>query len=268
MPLPPLYELVIEASLYRSFALEDADMERLAELRGGNFQIDCYCLSCERETVHRPSRSTGGGSGRVTPPPDWMFNDGLIYTTIDCVRCCAEIASVFTIADRTLLKWGQRPSLADLAGAEMRQFRKILSKTDYDELNKAIGLNSHGIGIGSFVYLRRIFERIVSTYAEKSRESKTLPDNFNTLRMQEKIAALRDYLPEPVYEYREAYSILSRGIHELSEHDCRTTFPVILAAVRMMLEEEVRLRQRAQEAKELKFQFDAIVKDIRKSGAE
>ena len=37
----------------------------------------------------------------------------------------------------------------------------ILGKQYYNELKRSIGLHSHGVGISSFVYLRRIIEKLV-----------------------------------------------------------------------------------------------------------
>ena len=41
----------------------------------------------------------------------------------------------------------------------IKQYDKELRKPDLKEFTRAIGLAANGVGIGSFVYLRRIFER-------------------------------------------------------------------------------------------------------------
>jgi hypothetical protein len=259
MPLPPLRKLLTETPLYTPMPLEDGDTDQMVSLRRNNIQIDCFCLRCEKETVHKTNRMMeGGGSRRPTPPPDWMFKDGYICAELFCARCDHAIVADFFVHERMLTKWGQLPSVADISGADLRVFRKVLSNDDYAELNRAIGLISHGVGIGAFVYLRRIFERLVSKYATAAREAGTLGEDFDTLRMREKVSALKDHLPRAVYEYRDAYSILSRGIHELSESECKTAYPVIYAAVRLMLEEEVHKREREKAEADLKKQFEAI----------
>ena len=66
-----------------------------------------------------------------------------------------------------LQKIGQFPSLADIAIDESKTYRTVLTPEDSSQFHKAIGLAAHGVGIGSFVYLRRIFERLViSRFAE------------------------------------------------------------------------------------------------------
>jgi hypothetical protein len=49
----------------------------------------------------------------------------------------------------------------------------------------------------------------------------------NSLRMTEKIAALRTHLPEIVTRNAKAYGILSLGLHELSEEQCAKAYPVL-----------------------------------------
>lgn len=262
MPLPSYEELLTEAPLYTSMPLEDGDRDQLVGLRRDNIQIDCFCLRCERETVHKTKRTVGGGAGLPGPPPDWMFKDGYICAELFCARCSHAIVADFFVHERQLTKWGQLPSVADLSGADLREFRRVLSKDDYAELNRSVGLISHGVGIGAFVYLRRIFERLVSTYAAEAREAGTLPEDFDTLRMREKVERLKKRLPQAVYEYRDAYSILSLGIHELSESECKKAHPVIYAAVRLMLEEELHKREREKAEADLKKKFEAIKSDL------
>lgn len=59
-----------------------------------------------------------------------------------------------------IIKIGQFPSVADLVILEIVKYKSVLSK-QYREFSKAVGLFVHGIGIGSFVYLRRIIENLV-----------------------------------------------------------------------------------------------------------
>ncbi len=54
----------------------------------------------------------------------------------------------------TIEKVGQYPSLATIANDEVSQYRKDMNPIDAQEFHKAIGLAAHGVGVGSFVYLR------------------------------------------------------------------------------------------------------------------
>jgi hypothetical protein len=79
---------------------------------------------------------------------------------------------------------------------------------------KAIGLVAQGEGIGSFVYLRRVFERLIqSRFDQFKQEEGYNDDDFFKFRMDEKIAFLKEHLPPSLVEIRKIYSIFNKGIH-------------------------------------------------------
>ena len=113
-------------------------------------------------------------------------------------------------------KIGQYPSVADLSFPELKEYRKVMSKDDEKELKRAIGLYASGIGIGSYVYLRRIFERIIVTASHKAiSDGKIKAEDFGVARVNEKIKMLSDYLPKSLVHNEAFYGIVSKGIHEL-----------------------------------------------------
>ena len=64
--------------------------------------------------------------------------------------------------------------MADIAIDENRtKYRSVLKGENWNELYKAIGLAAHGEGIGSFVYLRRVFERLINSRFEEHCEAET-----------------------------------------------------------------------------------------------
>lgn len=58
--------------------------------------------------------------------------------------------------------------------------------------------------------------------------------------MKVKIKNLEGYLPKFVLEHRYIYSILSKGIHELSEQDCLNYFDLLKESIFIILDEEIR----------------------------
>ena len=152
-------------------------------------------------------------------------------------------------------KVGQHPSLADIANDEAATYRSVLSKSDASELHKAIGLAAHGVGIGSFVYLRRLFERVIyGRFAEFKEAEGWDEEDFLKLRMDDKVKFLKGHIPDFLYENRKMYSILSRGIHELSEEVCLRAFEPLKLSIKIVLEEdkkkqeELALKQAAADA--------------------
>ena len=141
-----------------------------------------------------------------------------------------------------LLKFGQNPSIVDFQ-KHLSYYKKYLKKEDVKELSRAIGLKAHGIGIGSFVYLRRIFEKIIyEKYKEMPEESKLLDVDFNKKRMNEKIVYLKEHLPEFLVRNSSLYGILSKGIHELSDKECLQYFDIVNNAITLILKEEAEMQ--------------------------
>ena len=58
--------------------------------------------------------------------------------------------------------------------------------------------------------------------------------------MDEKIKILRTYLPSTLCENSGLYSILSMGIHELSEDECNKHFVIVRSGIELILNEKLR----------------------------
>jgi hypothetical protein len=156
------------------------------------------------------------------------------------------------VSEKKLTKIGQYPSISDLYSSEIRKYAKVLSAEKLAEFTRAINLFSFDIGIGSFVYLRRIFESFINEAHQRAMKSEEWSDvDYEKKRMEEKILSLKGFLPELLVEMRALYAILSKGIHELSEADCLAHFAHVREGIEVILEEKlhkmemVRRRQEA-----------------------
>lgn len=58
---------------------------------------------------------------------------------------------------------------------------------------------------------------------------------FERARVAEKIKMLEGYLPDILVKNATIYGILSKGIHELSEEECRKYFPVVKECIYQIL---------------------------------
>jgi hypothetical protein len=146
--------------------------------------------------------------------------------------------------DEGVTKIGQYPSYADLAHAATAKYARVISPEDLADLRRGIGLAANGIGAGAFVYLRRIFERLIEVEAKKAEASGSLNrEEFTKARMAEKVAMLAAELPEWVVQNKVIYSVLSKGIHQLTEDQCLEYFPAVRAAVELMLDAKVAAKE-------------------------
>ncbi|MCW1916785.1 hypothetical protein OJ996_24570 [Luteolibacter sp. GHJ8] len=149
--------------------------------------------------------------------------------------------------------------MADIDEGHIRRYRPVLDKEDFTELSRSIGLASHGVGIGSFIYLRRIFERLV----EEAHKRATTADHwdeeaYSSSRMDDKIRMLSNELPPFLVEQRGLYGILSKGVHALDEDTCTTYYPVIRAGIELILDQKLELARQKKKMEEAKAQIAKI----------
>ena len=173
--------------------------------------------------------------------------------TFRCGRYEDEIEMMILMdaSDKSIMKVGQYPSIADIHIGQIKNYKSVLSKEDLKEFTRAIGLAANGVGIGSFVYLRRIFEKLIEeAYKQALSNGDVNKDAFVRMRMDEKIGALKDYLPKTLVEIKQIYGILSKGIHELSEKVCLTYFDAMRTGIEIILDD--RLEQKKREEKRAK----------------
>ncbi len=138
-----------------------------------------------------------------------------------------------------MIEVGQFPSLADLSLPDIDKYNPILTDEERGDFGRDVGLHAHSVGIGSFVYLRRIFEGpIEKTHAKLLGTAEWDEDALVRSRMDEKIKLLSSALLYVLAENSDMYSMLSKGIHELSEQECFRYFDTLRPSIEMKLGEE------------------------------
>lgn len=170
-----------------------------------------------------------------------------------------------------IIKVGQYPSSADIDLPQASGYSAILGIQYYNELKRSIGLHSHGIGIGSFVYLRRIIEKLVyDTFKEAEASGRLTEQQFeyqdgdgrrNT--MEAKIKLLKGFLPDLITDHPKIYGVVSKRIHELSEAECLKYFPVLKDGIVMILDDIVARKEKERVAEEYKKSLGKIISDLK-----
>lgn len=256
--LPTFEQLCLQHPLYSRIEVRHRDY--LTELRSRNFQFDAYCVYCGAPSIFKTIRSHGSGLGG---DPNWMLEPGDFDVNLKCQRGGHSYLFSFRYVKFHLIKFGQIPSIEDIAGADIRKYAPLLRDGYFQELERATGLASHGIGIGSFVYLRRIFERLIRDHHQALIDQGQAIDGFDRMRMEDRIHSLREVLPAALVKNRAAYGILSVGIHELDEDTCRRYFPVVRAAIIQILEQDLQAREREKAAADLERAIADIADDLK-----
>ncbi|MGJ5096743.1 hypothetical protein ACQR18_32015 [Bradyrhizobium oligotrophicum] len=234
-PFSDFESYYFKTPLYEALAVTAADIRTFL---WDPLTLDGYCPLCGRaSTFDKP------GGKRQTGYSDFYYDtlEAFQTHTLSCVRDRDnhKLTVYSLLSSGTLQKVGQHPSFADIAIDESKGYSKLLTKGDTAEFHKAIGLATHGVGIGSYVYLRRIFERLIwKRFHEFKTPEKWDEAEFKALRMKEKIELLTNYLPEFLVKNAKLYSILSLGVHELDEKDCLAFFPVLRQSTIWILEQD------------------------------
>jgi len=248
----PLYDVVS----FQAIGGEDAD--DLGEFLDG--RVDAYSTKNDIDTTYvitsknvDDSYSTGFKSFRKVK--------------LTCVRKPDDILYFFVgVGTGSFFKVGQIPSLADLSLGEIgKKYSKYMNRSDMKEFKKAIGLAAHGVGAGSFVYLRRIFENLIGeTYTQAQDEIIVEQQDFIKLRMDEKVEALKDYLPSQLVSMKRVYSILSDGVHNLTEEECLELFPALKLSIELILQQKIEADATKQRDDLAKKQIQDIEKMLKK----
>ena len=250
-------EVFVNTPLYKSFSLEGFEDDELSDLFFGSHTVDAYCKTCERPTVFRFKNEKAD----YNDSPKKLKLVGTVLREAECTRssggvlgvCGEKFVAVFFKHHDEIKKIGQMPSAADMAFAMLdSNIRKQLNKGHSQELGRAIGLRAHGVGVGAFVYLRRIFESLISA-AEKnaSEDSSWDHETYEKSRVAERVGLLKGHLPKRLVENSALYAVLSKGIHELTEEECLAHFSLLYTSIVAILKE------RAEEE-----EFKKAVKDV------
>lgn len=279
-PVPPsVQSLCLDHTLYAAIQLNpERDVNFLSSLKFGAQKFDAHCIYCGQGATFRTSqgrmpadvaqaeilRGVKGGAD----PKRLTLEGGQFALHLWCSRHPdLHLYSYFFDYNNwqgVLTKVGQKPSLEDVAGADIERYRTILG-AEFAELRRATGLFAHGIGIGSFVYLRRIFESLVEAARLTADPAGEREAEFRNMRMTDRVSELAAHLPPAVVKFKDTYSILSLGLHELSEEECKRYFPAVRAAVIAMLEQRYEASEKAKVAAELDRAVAAIAQETKRT---
>jgi len=258
-------ELLVNKGLYSSIDISEEDLDMILSLYHKavlkKFKIDCYCTQCEEkrtfESVEAEVDTKFKGALISVPIKNNIFDDtlekryqGLLgnrySVSFRCTRNADHILlfDLFATTTSQLLKIGQYPSYADISVGNLNKYKSVL-RNEFSEFKKSIGLYSHGIGVGSFVYLRRIIETLViNEYEINKLDINVTDEEFKRQEFKEKIKTVSKYLPKVLSNNGNIYSILSKGIHELKEEECLDIFPIMQMAIELILDDIISKREK------------------------
>ncbi|MEQ8321214.1 MAG: hypothetical protein RH946_13170 [Rhodospirillales bacterium] len=204
-------------------------------------QYDAYCTECDRHSVFTNEYTTKKTENPLLVSANGIKPAGLHPVIFACTRDPSHyIIFLLYQYEETLQKIGQVPSLAETQLGELNKFRSILDRETSGEFHKALGLSAHDVGIGAFVYLRRVLERLIEKReAIAISDGSLLKEQIEGKRIAERIKQLRGHLPDLLVDNPKIYSVLSKGVHELEEKECLAVFPALRDLMFFILEEDL-----------------------------
>ena len=281
--IPTTEEFFLQIPLYEQVEWKGEDVFEVLNILYFQGTIDSYCISCGMEStfkgVYKPVPSEFSRkryeqiksiAGATPTPP--LIPEGTYEVNLVCARnehhfhrfifLIIQIGNINRKINSSIQKIGQYPSYGDLNIPKVKIYTPILTKEDMAELVRAIGLASHDVGVGSYVYLRRVFERLIENAHNSAAEhGEWNEEKYSKSRMKEKIQLLSHELPSFLVEHPEMYSLLSKGIHELSEHECLEHFDTLKIAIELILDEKLEDNKKEQKIAKAK---KSILKAIEK----
>ena len=289
------------AGLYASKEICEDNIADLIDLLKGNVKISAYCKECKQERVfsmkpiehyfmtgpegNEEIRCISLGEEvkslqnmifstearqKKSPAEEWKWINWQIANTTRLMKleyiCSMDenhhLDYIVLTTNNSMMKIGQYPSIADMTFPELDAYKHVISKQDRKELGTALGLFASGVGAGSYVYLRRILERLIYQAKENAQDTVN-NEKFEQARMVERIKMLQGYLPDVLIKNTTIYGILSKGIHELSEEECRKYFPVVKECIYQILGMWETMRKQQADEDALNKALNAIPEKIK-----
>lgn len=262
MKLLDPYTFYFELPIYTPINITQENYQDFISLLYFNETIDGYHPRLKENTTYSVSSC-------YSMRADHFQNEGGFNSCIiKCLRTDDEFKYyiLYNRNTETFMKIGQYPSIADFHISKIKKYDKVLNKNELKEFSKAIGLAANGVGIGSFVYLRRIFENLIEEAHKKAKVSSGWNDEtYNKQRMAERIEMLKDYLPEFLVDNKSLYSILSVGIHSLDEQECLAYFETVKVGIELILDEKVEQYKKQKKIEEAKQKLSLLTQQVKKN---
>lgn len=281
-----LIDFIVNGSVGDIFEFRNPELGQLLAISSGKKRFEKFCVECNEKKVfiydgglnstalHNISNalsSTGSLTSMTDVPYEPLKQFNYMYIRFKCsLNESHKLEYFFAVRDNSIVKVGQVPSSADQDLPQAKKYSSILGKQYYAELKRAIGLYSHKVGIGSFVYLRRIIEKLVYDAFKDAEAAGSLTyEQFETHAsgkrrntVEEKIKLLKGFLPELITENTKIYGIVSKGIHELSEEECMKYFPILKGGIIMILDEIAAKKEKEKSEAEYREALGSIVSEL------
>jgi hypothetical protein len=258
--------------------IDISDLSVVKKYQGGGFYYEMRTpeiqLHCDHDQCNgtRFFRCTSGSGTRLNIK-DYEF----FYITYLCSNC-QRVEKTFSLAARiekagepqgTCYKFGELPTYGPPVSPKLIK----LIGPDRDEFLKGRRCENQGLGVGAFIYYRRVVEnqkdRILGEIIKVSEKIGAAEDKINNLKLAvnetqftKALELAKDAMPESLLINGHSpilllHSALSQGVHALTDEQCLE----IAGSVRIVLGElSERLSQALKDEAELTKALSTLMK--------
>jgi hypothetical protein len=266
-------------SLYQKINLtkeNETEVKKLIDYKG---PIDIFCPWCKSDSVFsidepistgsvkgggqpyyerlvedfKKKEITGDYSGFIIKKEKFNYANKFYLKDFHCARNNEHLfLIVFLIQNNMLFKIGQYPSELDLIQKDYNKYSKVINEILISEIKSSFLLHSHNFNVASLIHLRRAFEFILEeNHIKKMTEPGWDDKKYLYSRLDEKIEFLNDLLPKKLLENKSIYGILSKGVHQLEEEECKKAYDVLYPIFILIFDELKFKRESEQKEKEI-----------------
>lgn len=156
---------------------------------------------------------------------------------------------IFLIREDYIEKIYQSYTSVLLNNGEIKKYEKskLLEKEDREYLVNANKSRSIELHIGSFIYLRRVFENMLTRIYKNNLKKIKTPNNkdFYSMKTAEKVDCLKEFLPNLISgehnkgKYSEMFKLISEGVHNFSEAECNILYELLENIIMLILNKEI-----------------------------
>lgn len=233
-------KFIIKGSLYLRFKLtrdEQIDIvKNTHELTG----LDLYCPDCQADKtfIYESCDSSyimGIFRRNETSTTSYPNIKSIVYK---CPSCNKKIYIEFLFFDDYMIKIAQYPALCEMSRDELKKFQKnkVIDKEYFKEIQKAEVCAGDGYFVAAFTYMRRVFENLIKNIFKDNQQSIGIHyEEYIKKRTDEKIAIIKNYLPIDDDVYMPLFSLLSEGIHALTEEECAENYNLLKSVLLELL---------------------------------
>ena len=271
------YDFFFELPLYTNIDITEENKNDFIDFVARPNSVDGYNVLLKENTTYAIHVNKYGSNSKY----QFSTYEGYTIITLTCVRTQLKLKFYILVYNNnneedgnedenqkfqyTLLKVGQFPSIADLHISKLKQYDKVIDKNQLREITKAIGLAANGVGIGSFVYLRRVFEFLLQEAHSIAKNDTDWDENlYVQSKVVQRIELLKNHLPQFLVTNKTIYSILSVGIHKLDEQECLKYFEALKVGIELILDEKVEIYKRQKKIEDAKKKIQLINQQIKK----